>query len=65
MSVNNFEKDLSRLEEIVTLLESGKCTLSEAMTLFEEGIGLSKECNKSLEKAKSKLTVMAAENGEN
>ncbi|MEE1278889.1 MAG: exodeoxyribonuclease VII small subunit [Acutalibacteraceae bacterium] len=65
MSVNNFEKDLSRLEEIVTLLESGKCTLAEAMTLFEEGIGLSKECNKSLEEAKSKLTVLSAENGEN
>ena len=64
MSVNNFEKDLSRLEEIVALLESGKCTLAQAMTLFEEGIGLSKECNKSLEEAKSKLTVLSAENGE-
>ncbi len=65
MSVNDFEKDLSRLEEIVTLLESGKCTLSESMTLFEEGIGISKKCNKSLEEAKQKLTILSAENGEN
>ncbi len=65
MSVNNFEKDISRLEEIVSLLESGKCTLSESMTLFEEGIGLSKECNKSLEEAKQKLTVLSSEKGEN
>ena len=65
MSVNNFEKDLSRLEEIVTLLESGKCTLSESMTLFEEGIGISKKCNKSHEEAKQKLTILSSENGEN
>ncbi len=65
MSVNNFEKDMLRLEEIVQLLESGKCSLSESMTLFEEGIALSKACNNSLDEAKQKLTVITAENGEN
>ncbi len=65
MSVKTFEKDMLRLEEIVSLLESGKCTLEESMSLFEEGVKLSKSCNETLENAKQKLTIFSdKENGE-
>mgnify|MGYP000455598466 CR=1 FL=1 len=32
-----FEENMSRLEEIVSLLERGDATLGDSMALFEEG----------------------------
>ena len=32
-----FEKAMTRLEQIVSVLESGRCTLDESLKLFEEG----------------------------
>lgn len=62
---NDFEKNLTRLSEIVELLESGNCSLDESMTLFEEGIQLSKACGMQLETAKQKIiTLSQKENGE-
>ena len=43
-----FEKALSRLDEIVKTLEAGKCSLEESMKLFEEGTALSKVCYKKI-----------------
>jgi len=39
---------LKRLEEIVEALEHGDVPLDEAVTLYEEGIRLSKECAEKL-----------------
>ena len=35
-----FEENMSRLEEIVSLLERGDATLGDSMALFEEGTKL-------------------------
>ena len=51
----NFEKQLSRLEEIVELLESEQTDLDASVKLFEEGIVLSKELSKKLETVKFKV----------
>ena len=56
-----FEKNLSRLEEISSLLESEELGLDESISLFEEGIKLSKNCMTALKKAELKITELKSE----
>ena len=58
---NNFEQNLSRLEEISNLLESKEIGLDDAILLFEEGIKLSKTCITNLKKAELKITKLKSE----
>lgn len=53
-----FEKSLARLEEVVKRLESADLSLDEAMSLFEEGIKLSRECQRKLEEAEGKVEIL-------
>lgn len=50
-----FEKQLSRLEEIVEKLEAENTDLDAAVKLFEEGMTLSKELSAKLETVKFKV----------
>ncbi len=61
---NNFENQMEKLEQIVAQLEKGDLSLDESVTKFEEGIKLSKECNKILEDAEKKITILVNEDGE-
>jgi exodeoxyribonuclease VII small subunit len=54
----DFEKSLARLEEVVRKLESPQLSLDEAMKLFEEGVGLSRECQKQLEEAEGRVEIL-------
>ena len=54
----DFENSLARLEEIVGKLESANLSLDEAMKLFEEGVGLSQECQKQLEEAEGRVEIL-------
>ena len=54
----DFERSLARLEEVVRRLESPQLSLDEAMTLFEEGVALSRECQKQLEEAEGKVEIL-------
>jgi exodeoxyribonuclease VII small subunit len=54
----DFERSLSRLEEVVKRLESPQLSLDEAMKLFEEGVGLSRECHKQLEEAEARVEIL-------
>ena len=56
----NFEQSMSRLEEIVSLLERGDAPLEEAMKLFEEGIKLMRQFTVMLDEAEQKVTVLAS-----
>lgn len=58
---NTFEENLSRLEDISTLLESEELGLDESISLFEEGIKLSKSCMTALKKAELKITELKSE----
>ena len=58
---NTFEENLSRLEEISTLLESEELGLDESISLFEEGIKLSKNCMTALKKAELTITELKSE----
>ncbi len=59
-----FEQAMERLEEIVTILESGKSTLDESMKLFEEGTALTAFCSESLKTAEQKILKLTGENGQ-
>lgn len=61
----NFEKKLTRLEEIVQGMEAGDLPLDKSLTLFEEGIRLSKECHGELNQAEQKVKQLLGvdENG--
>jgi exodeoxyribonuclease VII small subunit len=54
----NFEKSLARLEEITQKLESGELSLDESLKLFEEGISLSRFCQKKLTETEQKIEVL-------
>ena len=58
MATSNFEKNMSDLENIVTELEKGDLNLDESISKFEEGIKISKQCNKILEDAEKKITIL-------
>jgi exodeoxyribonuclease VII small subunit len=58
-----FEKDLERLEGIVHALEEGGLPLDESLKKFEEGISLSKRCEKALSAAEKKIEVLTKDAG--
>ncbi len=58
---HNFEKDLSRLEEISELLENNEIGLEDSISLYEEGVKLSKSCLTNLKKAELKVTKLKNE----
>ena len=60
----SFEVNMENLEKIVTELEKGNLNLDDSVKKFEEGIKISKECNKMLEEAEKKITILLEENGE-
>ena len=55
-----FEKAMTRLEQIVGLLEGGRCTLDESLKLFEEGTKLTAYCSKALKNAEQKILKLTA-----
>lgn len=54
----SFEENLLRLEEITSLLENGTASLEEMLTLFDEGVKLTKSCMSQLDKAEQKVNVL-------
>jgi len=60
----SFEDNMQNLENIVTELEKGDLNLDDSISKFEEGIKISKECNKMLEDAEKKITILLEKDGE-
>ncbi len=59
-----FQDAMNRLDEIVTLLNNSSLELEEAMKYFEEGLALSKQCEKQLKEFENKMDqlMVAKEN---
>ena len=53
-----FEEALERLEKIVADLEEGELELDRSLSLFEEGVGLSRLCMKKLDDAQRKVEML-------
>ena len=54
----SFEESLKKLETIVDQLEKGDLPLEDSLKLFEEGVQLSRECQKHLELAEGKVEIL-------
>lgn len=54
----SFEKNLARLEAIVSELESDELELDGALRLFEEGIERLREASADLERAESRVATL-------
>jgi exodeoxyribonuclease VII small subunit len=55
-----FEAAMTRLEQIVADLESGKLSLEESLQKFEEGITLGKTCREFLDRADVRIRTLTA-----
>ncbi len=64
MAKSSFEDNMENLEKIVSELEKGDLNLDESIAKFEDGIKISKECNKILEEAEKKITILLEKDGE-
>lgn len=59
-----FEEAMSALETIVKELESGNCSLDDAINKYTEGMKLAKLCGDKLSNATEKVNKILSENGE-
>jgi exodeoxyribonuclease VII small subunit len=53
-----FEGAMTRLDEIVKILEDGNVPLEKSIKLFEEGTKLAAQCNSLLETAELKVSEL-------
>ncbi len=60
----DFEKQIKRLEEIVSVLEKGEISLDEMIDLYSEGTKIVNSCSQSLEEARVKITKISRESEE-
>jgi len=54
----SFEASLDQLERIVRQLEEGNLSLEDSLKLFEQGVGLSRECRERLSEAERRIEVL-------
>ena len=54
----SFEEAMTRLEEIVSMLETGKAGLDESLSAYEEGVKLVKFCHETLDRAEQRVRVL-------
>lgn len=64
MEKKSFEELIKELEVIVASLESGKLSLEESVTKYQEGMAISLECKKRLDGAKEIVVKKVTETGE-
>lgn len=58
-----FEEAMERLEEIVGQLEKGETSLEDSLSLFEEGVRLSRFCREKLDEAEKKVEMLLKDEG--
>lgn len=63
MAKENFEEALKKLEGIIRKMESGELPLEESLKAFEEGIKLTRFCEKKLDEAQRRVEILTKESG--
>jgi exodeoxyribonuclease VII small subunit len=58
----SFEASLEALEQIVQQLEQGDLPLEKSLELFEQGIGLSRQCQDRLNQAERRIEILLRDN---
>jgi exodeoxyribonuclease VII small subunit len=56
--VESYEALYSKLQEIVQRLEAGELPLDESLRLYEEGVALAAACQRLLEAAELRITML-------
>lgn len=56
----DFDGSLKALEELVQRMENGGLSLEESLKHFEQGIALTRQCQKSLEMAEQRIRILTA-----
>ncbi|EIJ83436.1 exodeoxyribonuclease VII small subunit [Bacillus methanolicus MGA3] len=66
MSENHltFEEAMEKLESIVERLEEGDVPLEEAISIYKQGMELSKLCHDKLKNVEEQLTQILTEDGQ-
>ncbi|MEJ2214544.1 MAG: exodeoxyribonuclease VII small subunit [Gammaproteobacteria bacterium] len=54
----SFEESMTALETLVETMEKGELSLDESLNAFEEGIKLTRSCQKSLQEAEQKVEIL-------
>ena len=54
----DFEAALKQLEQIVEQLEAGDLPLERSLELFEQGVRLSRDCQKRLDEAERRVEIL-------
>ena len=63
--LRDYEKNLAKLENILSKLENGEISLEIALKNYEQAVHLIAECRKALEFAEQKVQILLqGENGE-
>lgn len=57
-STYNYEKSLAELEAVVEKLETGDISLEDSLKQFEQGIKLTRSCQKALQNAEQKVQTL-------
>lgn len=57
-SEESFEELMGKLEEITNKLEKEEMNLDESVSLFEEGMNISKKVSEKLENAEKRITMI-------
>ncbi|NQZ30321.1 MAG: exodeoxyribonuclease VII small subunit [Oceanospirillaceae bacterium] len=60
----SFEQSLADLENLVTRMETGDLSLDDSLSAFEEGVKLTRQCQKMLEEAEQKVQILTEKNGD-
>lgn len=54
-NTKTFENSVKELDTIVSKMESGELSLDESLKLFEQGVKLTRACQKTLADAEAKI----------
>lgn len=58
------EEALGELELLVTKMEQGDISLEESLEYFERGVNLTRTCQKALQDAEQKVSILLSKNGQ-
>jgi exodeoxyribonuclease VII small subunit len=59
----DFETALKQLEQIVEQLEAGDLPLERSLELFEQGVRLSRDCQRRLDEAERRVEILLKDEG--
>ncbi len=59
-----FEAALTELEQLVVRMENGDLSLEDSLRAFEQGIGLTRQCQQALSAAEQRVQQLLEQNGQ-